>query len=87
MNKEENINIKYTLKEYEKKFGWVKNQEILDCIEEREEEMKQQTTIQEQENYSTIFFILEEDYMNNYTKKDLDLIADYYEISKRKKTT
>ena len=47
--------------------------------------MKQQTTIQEQENYSTIFFILEEDYMNNYTKKDLDLIADYYEISKRKK--
>ena len=87
MNKEEKINIKYTLKEYEKKFGWTKDkeEEILDCVEEREEEINHETTIQEQENYSTIFFILEEDYMNNYNKKDLELIADYYDISKRKK--
>jgi hypothetical protein len=87
MNKEEKINIKYTLKEYEEKFGWTKDkeEEILDCVEEREEEMNQETTIHEQENYSTIFFILEEDYMNNYNKKDLELIADYYDISKRKK--
>ena len=77
--------IKYTLKEYEKKFGWVKDKEILDCIEEKEEKMKQKINIQDQENYSTIFFILEEDYMNNYNKKDLELIADYYGISKRKK--
>tara|TARA_B110000008_G_C16973902_1_gene565071 strand:- start:4105 stop:4509 length:405 start_codon:yes stop_codon:yes gene_type:complete len=84
-NEEENINIKYTLKEYEKKFGWVKDKEILDCIEEKEEKMKQKINIQDQENYSTIFFILEEDYMNNYNKKDLELIADYYGISKRKK--
>lgn len=88
MNPEiKNINIKYTLKEYEKKFGWTKDkeEEILDCVEEREEEMKQDMSLQEQENYSTIFFILEEDYMNNYNKKDLELIADYYDISKRKK--
>ena len=87
MNNEKNINIKYTLKEYEKKFGWKKDkeEEILDCVEEREEEMKQDISIQDQENYSTIFFILEEDYMNNYNKKDLELIADYYNISKRKK--
>ena len=84
-----NINIKYTLKEYKQKFGWkdqeAEEEEILDCVEEREEEMKQDTSLQEQENYSTIFFILEEDYMNNYNKKDLELIADYYDISKRKK--
>jgi len=84
-NEEDNINIKYSLKEYEKKFGWVKTQEILDCVEEKEDSMKKLINIQEQENYSTIFFILEEDYMNNYTKKDLELIADYYDISKRKK--
>ena len=84
-NEEDNINIKYTLKEYEKKFGWVKTQEILDCVEEKEEKMKQEINIQEQENYSTIFFILEEDYMSNYNKRDLELIADYYGISKRKK--
>ena len=55
---EENINIKYTLKEYEKKFGWTKDkeEEILDCVEEREEKMKQDMSLQEQENYSTIFF-------------------------------
>jgi len=78
-------NIKYSLEEYERKFGWVKQEEILNCIEEKEKEQEKIIKNTEQENYSTIFFILEDDYMTNYTKKDLELIADYYEISKRKK--
>ena len=84
-----NENIKYTFQEYEKKFGWVKDKrEILECVEEIEKEIEEKEKSNEeinQENYSTIFFILEEDYMTNYTKKDLELIADYYDISKRKK--
>lgn len=80
-------NIKYSLEEYERKFGWIKQEEILNCVEEKEKEQEQEKIIKntEQENYSTIFFILEDDYMTNYTKKDLELIADYYAISKRKK--
>lgn len=84
-----NENIKYSFQEYEKKFGWVKDKrEILDCVEEIEKEIDEKEKMNQemdQENYSTIFFILEEDYMTNYTKKDLELIADYYDISKRKK--
>tara|TARA_B100000424_G_C22942086_1_gene501290 strand:- start:1532 stop:1930 length:399 start_codon:yes stop_codon:yes gene_type:complete len=81
----DNVNIKYTLKEYENKFGWLKEPEIIECVEKEEEENKEKQKEIEQENYSTIFFMLEDDYMNNYTKKDLELIADYYDISKRKK--
>jgi hypothetical protein len=81
----DNINIKYTLKEYENKFGWLKEREILDVVEKEEEINNEKEKVSEQENYSTIFFMLEDDYMNNYTKKDLELIADYYDISKRKK--
>ena len=29
--------------------------------------------------------MLQQDYMDNYRRKDLDRIADYYDISKRKK--
>lgn len=78
-------NIKYSLEEYERKFGWVKQEEILNCVEEKEQEQEKIIKNTQQENYSTIFFILEDDYMTNYTKKDLELIADYYTISKRKK--
>ena len=30
-------------------------------------------------------FLLEQEYNENYTKKELELIAGYYDISKRKK--
>ena len=38
----------------------------------------------EMEIYNNIIFE-EQDYMDNYTRKELDRIAEYYNISKRKK--
>lgn len=38
-----------------------------------------------QTNYDDNWYSLVVDYETNYTKKDLDKIAEYYEISKRKK--
>ena len=39
----------------------------------------------ESANYDDNWFALVYEYDTNYTKKELDKIADYYEISKRKK--
>ena len=38
----------------------------------------------EGDNFSAMFFLMEEEY-NILTKKELERICDYYEISKRKK--
>ena len=50
--------------------------------EEKYNEQKQGDL--EMEIYNNIIFE-EQDYMDNYTRKELDRIADYYNISKRKK--
>ena len=50
--------------------------------EEKYNEQKQGEL--EMEIYNNIIFE-EQDYMDNYTRKELDRIADYYDISKRKK--
>ena len=50
--------------------------------EEKYNEQKQGDL--EMEIYNNIIFE-EQDYMDNYTRKELDRIADYYNISKGKK--
>ena len=80
-------NIKYSLKEYKKnnkeEVGLTFD-ELENFIEEKEKEMN--TSHEEfDDNYSEMFFLLEEEYNENYTKKELELIAGYYDISKRKK--
>ena len=80
-------NIKYSLKEYKKnnkeEVGLTFD-ELENFIEEKEKEMN---SLEEDydDNYSEMFFLLEQDYNENYTKKELELIAGYYDISKRKK--
>tara|TARA_B100001758_G_scaffold192853_1_gene170054 strand:+ start:4799 stop:5206 length:408 start_codon:yes stop_codon:yes gene_type:complete len=80
-------NIKYSLKEYNKKNKeevGLTFDELENFIEEKEKEMN--TSCEEyDDNYSEMFFLLEQEYNENYTKKELELIAGYYEISKRKK--
>jgi len=80
-------NIKYSLKEYNKnnkeEVGLTFD-ELENFIEEKEKEMN--TSCEEyDDNYSEMFFLLEQEYNENYTKKELELIAGYYDISKRKK--
>jgi len=79
-------NIKYSLKEYKKNdkddIGLTFD-ELENFIEEKEKEMT--SNIDYDDNYSEMFFLLEQEYNENYTKKELELIAGYYDISKRKK--
>jgi hypothetical protein len=79
-------NIKYSLKEftYKKEDTYLSFDELEEFIDKREKELNNQEATM-QDNYSEIFFILEHEYSENYTKKELDIIADYYNISKRKK--
>ena len=76
-------NIHYSLIE-EKINRKVSYEELKDEVNEREKELDVNTTDDVTDFYSQICFE-EQDYMENYTKKQLDLIADYYKISKRKK--
>jgi len=80
-------NIKYSLKEYNKnnkdEVGLTFD-ELENFIEEKEKEINA-TSKHYDDNYSEIFFLLEQEYNENFTKKELELIAGYYEISKRKK--
>lgn len=80
-------NIKYSLKEYKKNDKddvGLTFDELENFIEEKEKEIN--TSYEDyDDNYSEMFFLLEQDYNENYTKKELELIAGYYDISKRKK--
>ena len=53
------------------------------CVEEKENESSKNYDI-ESENFTAIYYLLEEEY-NEFTKKELERICDYYKISKRKK--
>ena len=80
-------NIKYSLKEYKKTNKddvGLTFDELENFIEEKEKEIN--TSYKDyDDNYSEMFFLLEQEYNENYTKKELELIAGYYDISKRKK--
>jgi hypothetical protein len=80
-------NIKYSLKEYNKnnkdEVGLTFD-ELENFIEEKEKEINASSEHYD-DNYSEMFFLLEQEYNENFTKKELELIAGYYEISKRKK--
>lgn len=56
-----------------------KVEDIMKCIEESEKIIQDGG-----ENFSTIYFLMEEEY-NQFTKKELGRICDYYSINKRKK--
>jgi|UniRef100_A0A6C0IP10 hypothetical protein len=79
-------NIKYTLKEFKKKpeDSCLSFDELEEFIENREKELNTNMSY-EDDNYSEMFFIMEEEYSENYTKKGLEFIADYYGINKRRK--
>ena len=57
--------------------------DIMSCVEEKEKENSKNYDM-ESENFTAIYYLLEEEY-NEFTKKELERICDYYNISKRKK--
>jgi hypothetical protein len=86
-----NNNIKYKLNEQYigSRNEIIEYKEIIKCLEEKEIEninnKNHNILMQDNEDYLNNFFLLQQDYMENFIRKDLDRIADYYSISKRKK--
>ena len=76
-------NIKYSVVDNIKKDTNTKFEDIIDCIE-KEEKANINKYNNNDENFTTIYYLLEEEY-NEFTKKELERICDYYNISKRKK--
>ena len=85
-----NNNIKYKLNEQYigSRNEIIEYKEIIKCLEEKEIEninnKNHNILMQDNEDYLNNFFLLQQDYMENFIRKDLDRIADYYSISKRK---
>lgn len=78
-------NIKYSIIEIKKDNDNSGLDDILKCLEEKEKDTKENINEHgDGDNFSAIFFLMEEEY-NKFTKKELERICDYYEISKRKK--
>ena len=73
-------NIKCSIIEIKKDKRTSNVEDIMKCIEENEKEIKDD----DGQNFSTIYFLMEEEY-NEFTKKELERICDYYSINKRKK--
>ena len=73
-------NIKCSIIEIKKDKRTSNVEDIMECIEENEKEIKDD----DGQNFSTIYFLMEEEY-NQFTKKELERICDYYSINKRKK--
>ena len=77
-------NIHYSLIE-EKINRKISYEELKEEVNEREKELDIKTNNDDITDFYSQICFEEQDYMENYTKKQLDLIADYYKISKRKK--
>jgi len=77
-------NIRYSLIEdlENKKISYEDLKQNVD--EEEKKYNEEKNDIDNMDIYNNIIWE-EQDYMDNYTRKELDRIADYYNISKRKK--
>ena len=58
--------------------------DIIKCVEDEEKKTIKKDYEIDGENFTAIYYLLEEEY-NEFTKKELERICDYYDISKRKK--
>ena len=75
-------NIKYSIIEIKKDNEKANLDEIMKTINVEEEKIANNNNYGD--DLTTIYYLLEEEY-NEFTKKELERICDYYEISKRKK--
>ena len=82
-------NLQYSLQENKKNNDQVSYEDVLqqvDTLDEALPDMEIQYIYEEEAILGMDDYLASElDYQTNYIKKDLERIADYYEISKRKK--
>ena len=75
----------YKIEEISRNSVYINYNEVLDFVDNKLIDKGNSYGIKEDQLFNNI---LEKqlNYEDNYTKKELEMIADYYEISKRKKT-
>tara|TARA_B110000967_G_C18884281_1_gene562971 strand:+ start:1204 stop:1590 length:387 start_codon:yes stop_codon:yes gene_type:complete len=78
-------NIIYNIKESKQKNKFINENDIMNIIDEKLKYNYEQIKDNYENNELDRIYSLQFDYNENYIKKDIDLIADYYKISKRKK--
>ena len=87
MTQNDSANLQYSLQENKKNNDQVSYEDILQEVDILDEALPDLEYIYEDETLLGMddYLASELDYQTNYIKKDLERIADYYEISKRKK--
>ena len=87
MTHNDSPNLQYSLQENKKNNDQVSYEDILQEVDILDEALPDLEYIYEDETLLGMddYLASELDYQTNYIKKDLERIADYYEISKRKK--
>jgi len=89
MMQNDSANLQYILQENKKNNDKVSYEDVLqqvDTLDEALPDMEIQYIYEEEAILGMDDYLASElDYQTNYIKKDLERIADYYEISKRKK--
>ena len=87
MTHNNSANLQYSLQENKKNNDQVSYEDILQEVDILDEALPDLEYIYEDETLLGMddYLASELDYQTNYIKKDLERIADYYEISKRKK--
>ena len=78
-------NIIYNIKESKQKNNFVDEGDIMNIIDEKLKDNYEKIKDNCENNEFDKIYSMQLDYDENYIKKDIDLIADYYKISKRKK--
>mgnify|MGYP001223407638 FL=1 len=78
-------NIIYNIKESKQQKIFVDEGDIMNIIDEKLKDNYEKIKDNCENNEFDKIYSMQLDYDENYIKKDIDLIADYYKISKRKK--
>ena len=78
-------NIIYNIKESKQKNIFVDEGDIMNIIDEKLKDNYEKNKDNCENNEFDKIYSMQLDYDENYIKKDIDFIADYYKISKRKK--
>ena len=78
-------NIIYNIKEPKQKNNFVDEGDIMNIVDEKLKDNYEKIKDNCENNEFDKIYSMQLDYDENYIKKDIDLIADYYKISKRKK--
>lgn len=87
MSNSDSANLQYSLQENKKNNDKVSYEDVLQQVDTLEEALPDLEIQYEDETILGMddYLASELDYQTNYIKKELERIADYYEISKRKK--